>query len=744
MLKLMFILIMVLFIPFGVSAENKNIRFSDLDKVHKFDVGQLEFEEFKFIDNSLNQIYNFGIVGELENKSDESTVLKTTVKYYTENKVLVLSNIQKMQIDAHEIVSFAHMLDANLVNSKYEVKDIKLYTVEIDVVEGTLSSDSEVLSSSGKYNDLSYLIDSYHVDITINSDRTMLVKERFEVFSNGPHKIEKNIPLKNSLKLNNGVKHKVYGSVLNLTSNKEFRKKFSDDNLILQFFKNDNITGTKIYEISYSYDNGYDPYRENDGLCFDLLNNSYNIPIGNMTFTVTYPDKIVASQVGLTLRGSVDEDKELQYKVVDNMIVGKLEGVLDSGNSIFLSSIFEDKYFTRNVVKDLLIDYSVFLIPCLMLIFAFILWIIFGKDRKSKVVYSPILPNGLTSTEAALIYKGEVTSKDIISMLISLANRKYIEISYVGDNGTSSIKNLTITKLKEYDGKDDIEKQILEMLFYAKQIDIAENMLKSNYKKGRASRKLNKLASVNRKEIIDVLINSLPIILENANSVERYDKIYEKKSTIAGKFAHILAFIVALSGIVIPVYYYAGSSYALGSMFIVLMSGVAIELVLSKKLNRTLKSIAFGIFIIMVIMFLYLPIAKALIHKASYEVGVIFGLVTIIGIIEFVNIMPKRTVYGSNMLGKLDGFKKILESSSVETVVNAYKEYDYFYEILSFSSALNLSENWYKNFNGLIDNYPSWFKSNKTFQLKTVYKDLIHLVNYIDKSSSVSINVKRK
>ena len=64
------------------------------------------------------------------------------------------------------------------------------------------------------------------------------------------------------------------------------------------------------------------------------------------------------------------------------------------------------------------------------------------------------------------MYKGYANRKDVISLLVYLANQGYIKIVETESNGLfKKNKGFKIIKLKEYDGKIENEKKVLKGLF---------------------------------------------------------------------------------------------------------------------------------------------------------------------------------------------------------------------------------------------------------------------------------------
>lgn len=113
--------------------------------------------------------------------------------------------------------------------------------------------------------------------------------------------------------------------------------------------------------------------------------------------------------------------------------------------------------------------------------------------------------------------------------------------------------------------------------------------------------------------------------------------------------------------------------------------------------------------------FMVLP---TLTQNVMYLITYIIGIISIAVLILFAKIMPKRTPYGNEMLGKLRGFKRFLETaekSKLEALVNENPEY--FYNILPYTYALGVSEVWMSQFETIAMQAPDWYESNRPFDM---------------------------
>ncbi len=86
--------------------------------------------------------------------------------------------------------------------------------------------------------------------------------------------------------------------------------------------------------------------------------------------------------------------------------------------------------------------------------------------------------------------------------------------------------------------------------------------------------------------------------------------------------------------------------------------------------------------------------------------------------IIFRKILPKRTKYGTEMLGKLRGLKDFLstvEKDRIETMVEENPKF--FYDILPFAYVLGVSDKWIKKFESISMEPPSWYDGPDAFDM---------------------------
>ena len=86
------------------------------------------------------------------------------------------------------------------------------------------------------------------------------------------------------------------------------------------------------------------------------------------------------------------------------------------------------------------------------------------------------------------------------------------------------------------------------------------------------------------------------------------------------------------------------------------------------------------------------------------------GFACIFGMVLCFIYMPKRTPFGVNMLGRLEGFRNFLEVAEkpqLEQLV--MQDPQYFYRIMPYTYVLGVSNTWVKKFEEIQMQAPEWY-----------------------------------
>ena len=540
-----------------------------------------------------------------------------------------------------------------------------------------------------------YVINSYDINVKVNENNTFDITETITAnFYTRKHGIIRTIPLKNTIERLDGSTSTNRVKITNLQVNNDYSKSNSNGNLAIKIGNQDTyVTGLQKYVIKYTYDIGVDPVKDADEFYYNLIGTEWDTRISNVSFSITMPKEFDASSLGFSSGryGYTDSDS-VSYSVNGNTISGIYTDTLPAGNGLTVRLTLPDNYFVG--ARNNNTDYYIIIGISLVIVFiAFILWLLFGKDKPVIETVEFYPPEGYNSAELAFLYKGETDDKAIVSLLIYLASKGYLSIKETENKALfASTKDFTIYKLKEYDGTNEIEKLFFDGLFRTRSSVTSSDLTNRFY----------------------ITVNRIKKLL---NKKENKTKIFDKKSLQLRGFIIPMMLIIFILITVKP-FYDAGMLSELPVALI--FPGVGFSLMLSILTSSSPKSakifiIFWGLLFGGIPLFMILPIIFSTpVSAITYFIGILCIIVLYI----FRKIILKRTPFGLEILGKIKGFKRFLETAEkdqLESMVE--KEPEYFYNILPYTYALDVSDKWVEQFENIAVEPPSWYYSNTAFSV---------------------------
>ncbi len=566
--------------------------------------------------------------------------------------------------------------------------------------------------------DNGYVIEKYLVDIKVNEDNSLEIEERITAnFKVNRHGIIRKIPLKNQvIRLDETYSYNRI-KVTNVSVNVDYKKSVEGNYLNLKIGDaNKTVKGLQEYVIKYTYDIGKDPLKDKDELYFNIIGIDWDTSISKVNFRITMPKDFDANLLGFSsgTQGQILNDKII-YEVKDQVIIGKYNGVLNPYEGITVRCELPEGYFIYHFKIDF-----IYIIPLISLILSFFIWFIYGRNHFIETVeFYP--PEGYNSLEIGYLYKGYANDKDVISLLIYLANKGYIKIEEMkSDHFLTNKNNYKFTRLKDYEGENQNEKMFMSGFF--------------------------RKTGSNEIEIQD-LENKFFItsqrIKNNINNRENKKKMFDqtsKRFSLIIVICLFIPFLVLLKNI--------GFTLIFPLLFVVVGLTVVIFLFQasdsssnSGELNVRIFALIWGAgFIGIPLVAMIIPMAKQLdLIPFLFE----FMICLVLMVILICN-MKKRTKEGSDIYGKIRGFRKYLqtvEKEKLESMVMANPSY--FYDILPYTYVLGLSDKWIKKFEGITIQEPYWYSSNERFTLNhfgnfmdTSFKNMSSLMTSVPTSSS--------
>ena len=547
-----------------------------------------------------------------------------------------------------------------------------------------IPTETFAISSSGGYT-----IESYDINMVVNENNTFDITETISVnfTSYGKHGIFRKIPTRNTVTRLDGTKSNNRAKISNISVSDTYTTSTEGGYKVLKIGdKNRTVSGRKTYTIKYNYNIGKDPLKDADELYFNLIGDEWDTSIGKVTFTITMPKSFDKSKLGFSSGSRYSTNSSnVNYTVIGNTIRGSLETGLSYGQALTVRLTLPEGYFvgaSSNFDFLMLLEIGVSIV---FVIIAFGLWNKYGKDEVAVETVEFYPPNGMNSAELGFIYKGHSEQKDIISLLIYLANKGYLRIEEFEETTLKVIKskNFKIIKVKDYDGDNEDERTFFNDLFSLKD-------------------------EVTRSDLYDKFYLTLKRISRNINRKENQEKIFEKASLGKRMFLIVMIIVVFLfmGGLsIIKI----GDVEAIAMVVFMLAAPLVLLYKKPNKWTIVLGSLAF-------IVVTFFCMAQDIISDGAYLVKFIIESICLVFLIIFLGIMKKRTEYGTEMLGKIQGFKYFLETAEkpqLEELV--MREPEYFYNILPYTYVLGVSSKWMKKFEDIALEAPRWYYGYAAF-----------------------------
>lgn len=667
-------------------------------------VGDLAFETFDFIDNSSSSTQSIGVSGSVYSFNEESIGYKLTLGLFDSSYNMIGEYTKSYTASPRTRSKFTHMASIDILKGK-SFTDVLYYKVSVAIedINGDEATIFDTPSKVSSYKSLDYVIDAYDIDVIVNKNNTFDITEHITAYFNkAKHGIFRKIPLKNEVNRIDGTSSNNRAVISNLSVDNEYTTSRSSGIYTIKIGDaNTTLTGKHEYTIKYTYNIGKDPLKDIDELYFNIIGDEWDTVIGNITFKVTMPDEFDETKLGFSTGyyGSTDNDL-INYTVEGNVIKGSYKGILKANNALTIRTELPEGYFVGAGIKFNPLNLLIIIIPVVCAIVSVIIWKRYGKDDLVVDVVEFYPPEGFNSLEVGFFYKGEAEDKDVTSLLIYLANKGYIKIRETEEKSLfSKTKGFRITKLKEYDGTNINERLFLEGLFKDNKTEVGASDLQNSF-----YRTKNK-------------------ILNNINDKKNKDIIFESKASSKNPLL-ILFMIVSYSLITIPpIVLFSDIELIIFALIFPPIGFAVIFAGIGELIKHKAKGLLPFIFtLIWGIPFGFLPwseaVLPALLIDKYYLIAYIIGVISLVVIKICKKYLPKRTSYGTEMLGKLNGFKSFLTSAEKDRLESLVLENPtYFYDILPYAYVLGVSDKWIKNFESIMVEAPSWYDSPNAFDI---------------------------
>lgn len=539
-----------------------------------------------------------------------------------------------------------------------------------------------------------YDIENYDVSIRVTPQNTYEITEKLRVnFKEERHGIYRKIPLENEVERADGSTSITHARISDIDCGEDdYSTSRENDNLVIQIGDEDvTLTGLYDYTVSYQYHMGNDVLPDIDEFYFNIIGSGWtDTTISNVTFTIEMPDSFDEENLGMSYGAYGSENYEdLYYYIEDNTIYGELDPSVTLGPRECVTVRLElpEGYFVKTDTTPWF-AYIAMVLGILSIIAAFLMWWFIGRDDPVVETVEYHAPDGMNCLELAFAYKGSASNQDVIPLLIELARQGYLTISCENKKGT----DFSITLIRSYyDGEKESER-----LFF--------NGLK----------KVATGPVIHKSDLKDKFYKTPEAILKTINTHENKTKLFHSNSLNKGWILFALAVIVFGFAYFLPGYEY---SYDWLELVFGLCSigvfGAGIYMLCGSAGQKL--GILIGAFLLLLsvglsYLFVWIPVTYT---DRWYQIACIFSYITCAILVFFSAFLSKRTPYGTEILGRIRGFKRFLETAEKERLEMLVEENpDYFYEILPYTYVLHVSDKWVKHFKSIACEPPSWYTND--------------------------------
>ena len=553
-----------------------------------------------------------------------------------------------------------------------------------------------VLSPKALYNEYDYYIDNYNITIDVNKDNSFSIREELLVYFNtSKHGIYRSIPMRNNIKRLDGTTSNNYVSITDVQTNSPSTVSTSDGDYVIKLGSESSyVDGYQTYIIEYNYNIGKDPLKNKDEFYFNIVGPEWqDTVINKVEFTINMPEEFDKSLLGFSSGNIGSTSNNVSYEVTDNTIEGYSYSPIYEGDALTIRLELPEGYFSEaKSIYGSNISLS-FLLPlaCLLIVAT----VYYLKCLKRKVI-DPIEfypPDNYNSLEIAFLYKGSVTNEDIISLLVYLADKKYLKIvEDKAQNLFSSTSFTKIIKLRDYDGNKNEEMEFMQGLF-SNGDEVTINSLKYNF------------------------YTTLNSIRATINSPENKDKIIHKSNKVFKALFIILAYVCFVGTIILQIIDFASPSVILMICLITLFYTPFIAALFAMKKQIIIRAFV-GIFILFHASMFYTSLIGSYIVGTLPIVNIIIAIICSVIIIIISGKFNYRTEFGNKIYGRIIGFKKFLETAEKDQLEHLVMENPtYFYDILPYTYVLGVSNKWIKKFESIAIEPADWYESNATFNI---------------------------
>lgn len=546
-----------------------------------------------------------------------------------------------------------------------------------------------------------YTIDDEYIRITANENGSLDVEETITVTRNAAGNFKLSIPLRYTIDPDgDGSKEEYVYGISNISvEDYEYTSKHTSDEVNVTI-KDKSKSGSTKYVVRYHVrlkDFGLD---EKQALYYAVIANQHEATIKNLTFSIQMP-----FQVNGMCQVFSGEDQNISAKAncsaIGKTIQGSINQELKTNEGLMIRADLHEAYFSYSNPFP-----KTFFASLISMIIAICVYVYYfvknkenrqGKHQKDGVNYLP--PEHIDAWFCGYIMDGIVEDNDIVTLIISFAQRGYIEIR-------DEFQTISLHIVRELPANAPAyEKLLFDTLFETYNYVTVDEL---------QAKDLRHIFQQIKSEIYHIF---------SKNKRQLYTSQVKEKLYYGVMISAIPSFLIAFAG------YYDETgriiSSLLPSLIIYLISLVAMlpwVYIAHKKHTTQSKKIK---------MIQYLLYAFDIIigcgiyyHLGVLHVPMAFLMITLICMIMILIILviiDHKTKLGYRLSSQLLALQDFIRHAQSRELIYLYQNNrNYFSYILPYAYALGVSDIWAKKFQLIDVQQPLWYYTGKNTS-STIY-----------------------
>ena len=192
------------------------------------------------------------------------------------------------------------------------------------------------------------------------------------------------------------------------------------------------VTGEHTYTISFDYDIGDDRVPDYDTLYYSFVGAEWDTTIEQLTFAMTFdkpiPQDAAAGMAVYSGDYGGTDNPYVTFTADENGIRGQSTQALPPNTGVTVHTQLPEGYFTGERTVNTVPAYAGMVLTAAAVLYAFVR-MLRTKHRHPVTTVEFYPPDGITSAEVGYIIDGSADDKDLLSLILWMADKGYLTIS---------------------------------------------------------------------------------------------------------------------------------------------------------------------------------------------------------------------------------------------------------------------------------------------------------------------------